>query len=1147
MLKIKTYRLILLLIIFSSNLKAQMANESFEVLGLEVGLSSNVVTNILKDSEGFMWFGTQEGLNKYDAYNIRTYVTNNLPGSISNNYILTLFEDSNNQIWVGTESNQLNKYNRDQDNFEQFKPDTNNSKNFNRIQSIIELDEKLFLLGTDNGLFSFDLETLDFNPFQITFEKNNSNLWINTIYKDHDKSIWIGSNQGLIHFFPTKNKTKVFTFNESDNFSISNNSVNCILRLSNGELSIGTNEGMNTYYPKTESFTRYYYDSDDPDYMAKSEIQDMVEDQYGNLWIASFGGGLIKAKPQKDQAKIFTHKSTENNSISNDHIYSLLYDENGLLWIGTYGGGVNKLELVNKKFNHLFLSEHDPDKKIDNSVNAIYTDSDFNWYGTNNGLSIYDYQKDTYYSVFADSDKSQSLTDANIFSIMKDHSGGMWIGTGNGGLFKLIDFDPENNIFNFSNFNTTEGLISNEILCLSEDFDKQIWIGTNSGISIIKNNEVINSYQSDVNRQNTLSNNEVYSILQDSKGKIWIGTMEGINLFNPLDNSFSLIQHKQNKEISNYAIYCLYEDKDGFLWAGTDNDGLLRIDKDNEEIINTYTLEDGLPNNVIYGILEDNKNNLWLSSNKGIIKVVKQGEEKLSFVSYGKSIGLITESFNIGAFDTSEEGIMYFGNFEGVTYFHPELVKGNTQLPPVFINDFQLFFKPVPISNDGSSLLSQAISNTQKIVLRHDQNVIRFAYTALNYIHSDANEFAIKMEGLDEDWNYVGQQREAQYLYLPPGDYTFKVKASNNDGLWNETGVAIDISIKPPFTQTFWFYFIVVILLAGIVIWIFNARTKRLRETRNKLEKIVQKRTVELRKTNTNLQEEIGERQKAENELVDKNVELNSALDNLKKTQSQLIDSEKMASLGQLTAGVAHEINNPINFVSGNVVPLKKDIEDILEVLTQYDIIVKKLNMSGQFEEVEALKKEIDFDFVLNEIDNLLDGIGEGASRTAEIVKGLRNFSRLDEHELKYTNINEGIDSTILILHNKLKERIQIIKEYGSFHDIMCYPGQMNQVFMNVLNNAQEAIDRNGEIKIKTWLENHKLFISIKDNGRGMNDEIKKKIFDPFYTTKDVGKGTGLGLSISFGIIEKHNGQIKINSTPGKGTEFIISIPDNLI
>jgi signal transduction histidine kinase len=232
--------------------------------------------------------------------------------------------------------------------------------------------------------------------------------------------------------------------------------------------------------------------------------------------------------------------------------------------------------------------------------------------------------------------------------------------------------------------------------------------------------------------------------------------------------------------------------------------------------------------------------------------------------------------------------------------------------------------------------------------------------------------------------------------------------------------------------------------------------------------------------------------------------------------------------------------------VSGNVQPLRRDIEDILSVLGQYDKIIEKLNMGADFSQVESYKEEIDFNFVLDEINNLLDGIGEGASRTAEIVKGLRNFSRMDEHELKMADINQGLDSTLLILHNKIKNRIHIVKDYGNFPEIMCYPGQLNQVFMNLLNNAQEAIDGEGEIIIKTWKEGDSVKISVRDNGRGIPEKVKKKIFDPFYTTKDVGKGTGLGLSISFGIVEKHNGTIEVRSEPGKGAEFIVSLPDNL-
>jgi signal transduction histidine kinase len=215
-------------------------------------------------------------------------------------------------------------------------------------------------------------------------------------------------------------------------------------------------------------------------------------------------------------------------------------------------------------------------------------------------------------------------------------------------------------------------------------------------------------------------------------------------------------------------------------------------------------------------------------------------------------------------------------------------------------------------------------------------------------------------------------------------------------------------------------------------------------------------------------------------------------------------------------------------------------------VLKKYDTVIDQLNMGARFEDVIALKEELDFDFMLSEIDHLLDGIDEGASRTAEIVKGLRNFSRMDEHELKLANINEGLDSTLLILYNKIKNRITIEKNYGDFPDILCYPGQLNQVFMNLLNNAQEAIDGECKIEIRTWKEGSTVKISIKDNGRGMDNKTRKMVFDPFFTTKEVGKGTGLGLSISFGIIEKHKGKIEVDSKPGEGSTFTVSIPDNL-
>ncbi|KKK86892.1 hypothetical protein LCGC14_2758690 [marine sediment metagenome] len=272
-------------------------------------------------------------------------------------------------------------------------------------------------------------------------------------------------------------------------------------------------------------------------------------------------------------------------------------------------------------------------------------------------------------------------------------------------------------------------------------------------------------------------------------------------------------------------------------------------------------------------------------------------------------------------------------------------------------------------------------------------------------------------------------------------------------------------------------------------------------------------------------------------------IQLQFTLENLKMTQDQLVQSEKLASVGQLTAGIAHELNNPINFISGNVNPLKRDLEDIYKILEKYDTVIKELNLSTSFGEVDKLKENLDFQFLLKEISSLIAGIGEGAHRSSEIVKGLRSFSRLDDEKFLKTDIHDGIDSTLILLYNKTKHKIKIKKEYGDLPEVECLPSKIKQVFMNILTNSIQSIADKGEIFIETISSGIGVKILIRDTGSGMSPETKKHIFEPFFTTKEVGSGTGLGMSISFGIIEQHNGNIDVFSEEGKGTEFIISLP----
>jgi hypothetical protein len=273
--------------------------------------------------------------------------------------------------------------------------------------------------------------------------------------------------------------------------------------------------------------------------------------------------------------------------------------------------------------------------------------------------------------------------------------------------------------------------------------------------------------------------------------------------------------------------------------------------------------------------------------------------------------------------------------------------------------------------------------------------------------------------------------------------------------------------------------------------------------------------------------------------------ELVLTLENLKLAQSQLIQSEKMASVGVMTAGIAHELNNPINFMSGNVYPLQQDLDDVFSLLDKYEQTIEENDLKEYFAKVDSFKKEMDFSYLIQEIYSLLKGIEEGASRSSEIIKGLRSFSRLDDEACQYYDIHEGIDSSLVLLHNKIKDKnINVRKDYGDFDGLECFPSKLNQVFMNILTNSIQAMEEGkGDLFIQTVSSAIGIKIIIKDNGKGMTPEVKEHIFDPFFTTKEVGQGTGLGLSISYGIIEKHNGNIDVLSVPGKGTEFIISLP----
>jgi ligand-binding sensor domain-containing protein/signal transduction histidine kinase len=1141
--------IIFFLLFLSITCIAQPAEQKFKWLSTREGLSHGMVTSIFQDSKGFVWFGTQNGLNRYDGYKFLVYSKNDtLSNSISGNYIRCINEDSNGNIWIGTSENGLNRFDPVLKQFQTYELNFDTIKNPNQvaIHSILEDEKHQLWIGTNSGLYTYQPNADRFEKLNFSKYKYQGSDNIKKIYEDQKQQLWLGTDDGLLCFDKDRTRLKIFKYSPSIEKSISNNDIHVIFEDYKGYILIGTTEGLNIYDPIKKTFERSYEGKKIPDLLIHNEIYAITLDKRGDFWFGTFGSGLIQYNTKNQRTEHYTNLPEDEKSLKNDYIMSLYVDNSGLLWIGTYGGGINMLETNGIKFEQIIQKKDSQNTLVSKDVYAILQDkNNLIWIGTDNGLSVYNSHKGEYVNFRNDPKNPKSLSNNSIYAIFQDSKNQIWIGTDGGGLNIYTPKPESDRNITFEHIKSSSGkekhLISDNILCFCESQDHSIWIGTNDGMSVLDlNGNVLENFTHKNSDTTSLSNNKINCIYQDSDGVIWIATENGLNKFNPETGNFGRYYNRQQKSIN--TIYTIREDFQHYLWMGTDG-GLYRINPERNSF-RMYTKEDGLPDNVVYGIIVDDLNNLWLSTNNGISEMIGQEKtEEFSFINYNTSNWLESDAFYPSASFKSFDGTIFFGCDKGVIFFHPENVKGNNYIPPVVITDFQLFFEPVRFSKDGKSPLSKSIEHTQKIVLNAHQNVISFEFVALNFIHSEKNQYAYMLEGFDSKWNYIKEQHTATFTNLDPGNYTFRVKAANNNGIWNEQGISVQIIVTPPFYKRWWFYAIVLTSVILFVIFIIHVRTKGLAKMKNILEHMVEERTQEVQLQKEEIQSQAELLKQTNEEMNATNEELNATLEHLKSMQTQLVESEKMASLGQLTAGVAHEINNPINFISGSISPLKQDVDDILEICAMYDKFVEKNNLGDTFKEIKTLKKQIDYDFLIHEIENLLKGIKEGTERTTSIVKGLRNFSRLDEDIMKLANINEGIESTLLILNNKLKNKVEVIKDLGTIPQILCYPGKINQVFMNIINNACDAINGKGKIYIKTYQTTSQIKISIRDTGIGMSEKVRKKIFEPFFTTKDVGEGTGLGLSITFGIIENHKGKIEVNSELGKGSEFIITLP----
>ncbi len=812
---------VLLLLINFLLLHGENKKYNFRSIEVEDGLSQNMVYSILQDKQGFMWFGTQDGLNRYDGVGFKIFKKNKKDNkSIGSNAIFSLIENKDGQIWVGT-SNGVYIYNPTFESFTYFSIKTSAGKGINVTVRDIKRDKhgNVWMAVSGNGIFCYSTaEKLSFFPFKSTDTRR--------IEFDAAGNVWIATYlNGIIKLNPANGKTNSFRLT-NDNTNPDDNSINDLLLLNSETLLIGTvNKGMQMYNLKTNTFSPCVEKTKDGNPLFVRRIY-KAQDQ--NIWIGTESGIYIFNLTSRKIVNL-RHIFNNPNSISDNAVHSIFQDREGGMWIGTFFGGVNYYSTSYSYFEKYYPINGE-NAISGKSISEMYEDGQKNiWIGTEDaGLNLFNPATQTFSNPF--------LQDKNIHSLLVDGDQ-LWVGTFSKGLYK-INLRTKGMRSYRSSF-AKKSLCDDNIYSIYKDKSGTIWIGSMTGL------QYYNATSDCFVRVKELEiKQQVNDILEDYKGILWFATI-GNGVFS-LDKHSGKWMHYaapvKNNDLNGREVTCLLQDQQKRLWIGTEGAGVCLFDRKNNIFMNVFTTENGLPNDVIYKLIDDLTGNIWGSTNNGIFKI-NPNNKKITIYTHAN--GLLGNQFNYKSGLRSTDGKLYFGGIKGFVAFNPNNLVFNKMAPSVVINSFMIQNKEVSLS-DQNSPIKQSITCTKEIEIPYNTSVISIGFAALSYVSPQGNHYAYKLEGKDKEWIYMNQQtHHVNYSELQPGTYTFRVKASNSDGIWNEAGASLEIKILPPFYRTVWAYlFYLLIFMAsgyGLLRWYSNRIKQQNAEFLQELERTKEK------------------------------------------------------------------------------------------------------------------------------------------------------------------------------------------------------------------------------------------------------------------------------------------------------------------
>lgn len=867
----------LLLVNLVLSLQAQHKVLTFRNISTAQGLSHTNVIAVLEDSKGFVWFGTRDGLNKYDGYKFTVYKNDpQNERSISSNHIRDLYEDKDGFLWIATFDGGLNRYDPNTNTFIRFvhNPKDKSSISSNNVEKLYVDSKENFWIGTGQGLNLFNKTNKTFTYYKHNALDSNSLVdnKVLRILEDETGMLWVGTENGGLDVFDREKKIFFHYPHDPNNpSSLSENYISALFEDKEGNFWVGTkNRGFNLYDRKTKSFKRYRHDLDNDNSLGHNSVSCINEDNEGNLWIGTENGGLTIFNKRDTVFSRYVNDQNDKRSLSNNSLWSIYKDRKGNMWIGTYSGGVDFLDVEPPKFQLFQNQPNNPNSLSNNNVLTLFEEDGTVWIGTDGGgVNRFERRINKFYHYIREGNSSRTLGSDYIISLGKDEGDDLYIGSFQGGVTKL---NTKNNSFERFNPENTGYHVSS----ILQDKKGYLWLGT-WGYGLKKYDKRNNSFQdyfSTDDNPDGLIHNVIFCLFEDSRENFWIGTEgKGLDLFDRQTEKFTHFIHDDaNPEsLSNNVVNVIFEDSKGNLWVGTN--GGLNLFNRNDKTFTKYRQKEGLPNDMILGILEDNRGNLWISTNKGLSCFNYKTQECRN---YDMRDGLQSNAFSRGACFKNNKGEMFFGGPNGFNIFHPDSIKDNSFIPPVYITEFQIFNTSVTVGAVDSPL-KQHITQTEEIELSYKESVISFEFAALNYTLPEKNQYAYKLEGFDREWNYIGTERKVTYTNLDPGEYVFKVKASNNDGVWGKHEKQLLLKITPPFWRTWWFKSLIVLLVVGSSFSFFQLRIRTIKVQKENLEKQVQQRTIDLKKANI--------------ELFEKSKEIQVQRDDLKKVNENVMNS----------------------------------------------------------------------------------------------------------------------------------------------------------------------------------------------------------------------------------------------------------------